>query len=99
VQAQHPGLNNIEYRKILAQMWNSMAEDQKIIFKHMVAELQNDFKHRNPNYGYRKTTKREAAPAKPGFKATEDPITPEYFSWEHTLNHHEEAAPSVCRLH
>jgi hypothetical protein len=85
VQSQHPGLNNIEYTKILAQMWNTMADDQKVVFKHMAAELQSDFKNKNPNYGYRKTARKELARTES--KPSASPLIP--FTWEQMLNHHE----------
>jgi hypothetical protein len=85
VQTQHPGLNNIESTKILAQMWNAMADDHKVVFKHMAAELQSDFKNKNPNYGYRKTIRRE--PARPEPRPPAPPQVP--FTWEQMLNHHE----------
>jgi hypothetical protein len=87
VQTRHPGLNNIEYTKILAQMWNEMANDQKVVFKHMAAGLQNDFKNKNPNSGYRKTARRESARPEP--RPQQVP-----FTWEQMLNHHGDKTPN-----
>jgi hypothetical protein len=97
VQLQHPGLSNIEYTKIMAEMWKAVPEEERHRFKQIAADLQSQFKLKNPNYGYRKGSKqpspfrtkpdlaiRSAARTVRG-TADDEPFI---FRWDQMLNNH-----------
>jgi hypothetical protein len=83
LQSEHPGLNNIEYTRILAQIWKTVPDEEKLVFRRQAAEMQNEFKLRNPHYTYKKVTKRG--------KSLDAPIVPREFRWEQMLNHHNDS--------
>jgi hypothetical protein len=57
VERMTPGLNNIQYTKIMADMWRATPEIEKARFKSAAAGLQIEFKRRYPHYGYKKAAR------------------------------------------
>jgi hypothetical protein len=57
VRLSNPGLNNIEYTKIMAEMWKTTSEVVKAHFREEAAQLQEDFKRKNPDYSYSRVRK------------------------------------------
>jgi hypothetical protein len=79
IQTGNPGLNNIEYTRILAQVWKALPEPEKMVFQRQAAEMQSQFKLLNPHYSYKKVPRKE--------KAVTAPQLPQEFRWEQMLNH------------
>jgi hypothetical protein len=100
IQEENPGLKNLDYTKIVAQRWKLMSEYQKHSFKCIAAELQRQFKKRNPNYSYKKHEKRSPFLRRQVEQTAQiqmepprsDPVPsslPFPFRWESFLNHHD----------
>jgi hypothetical protein len=89
IQVEHPGLNNIEYTRILADRWKVVSEEEKVIFKQQAAELQNEFKRKNPHYSYKKATKGTNVKPRTQNQLTRESNVPFVFRWDDLLNHHE----------
>jgi hypothetical protein len=87
IQADHPRLNNIECTRILAEMWRTVSEDERQVFKRQAADMQSEFKLKNPHYTYKKTQKGERKARVEEMDYSE----PMAFRWEELLNHHEES--------
>jgi hypothetical protein len=92
VQTENPGLNNIQYTQILAQMWRSLPQKEKCVFQHMAATMQSHFKQTNPNFSYRKTVKKKRCVTAAGSSTKEAAGKPNPFEfrWDQMLNHHDE---------
>jgi hypothetical protein len=93
VQAEHPGINNIECTRILAEAWKLLPEQERLRFKRHAAEMQSKFKETNPNYSYRRTPQRGGIP--PATKtalAMDRPLDDLscQFRWDMLLNRHDE---------
>jgi hypothetical protein len=89
IQVEHPGLNNIECTRILADRWKIMPEEEKAVFKRQAAEMQNEFNRKNPNYSYKKAIKgTNARPNQIGSLIMRESNVPSDFQWDHLLNHH-----------
>jgi hypothetical protein len=82
IQAEYPGLSNVEYTRIFAKMWKALPESEKMLFKGLAADMQDRFKLRNPNYAYQKTAKGPTVRVVP----REDNV----FRWDQMLNHHDD---------
>jgi hypothetical protein len=87
LQLEHPGLNNIEYTRILAEKWKEVPDEEKLAFKRQAAEMQTEFKLQNPNYSYKRTFR----PPKPDQPEPRDLSPPVKFRWEQMLNHHKDS--------
>jgi hypothetical protein len=89
IQVEHPGLNNIEYTRILADRWKTISEEEKSIFKRQAAEMQHEFKRKNPNYSYKKGNKSaNVKPLRTESQIGREQNLPLVFRWEDLLNHH-----------
>jgi hypothetical protein len=75
----------------MAEMWRTVPDDEKLQFKRMAAEMQHQFKLKNPNYVYRKVHKRrhDLEDAQSDTRVT--PPVPYSFRWDELLNHHNDA--------
>jgi hypothetical protein len=87
IQHKYPGLNNIAYTRILALTWKMIPDDQKLTFKRQAAEMQKEFKLRNPNYTYKRTSRL----SKSDRLEPSDLSPPVQFRWDQMLNHHEDS--------
>jgi hypothetical protein len=98
IQSKHPGINNIECTRILAQAWKLLPEEEQLIFKGMAAELQTRFKEKNPHYTYGKSRRRSAVAvaietARASDRRLDDHSCP--FRWDMMLNHHDDTANKI----
>jgi hypothetical protein len=85
IQAEYPGLSNVEYTRIFAKMWKALPEVEKMVFKGVAADMQDRFKLRNPNYAYRKTAKG------PTVRVIQEVKREDFvFRWDQMLNHHDD---------
>jgi hypothetical protein len=90
MQIKYPGLNNIEYTRLLAEMWKGLPEEERQMFKRQAAEMQTEFKMQNPNYAYRKSGHIGGRVSK-NRKKRGELREPKGFRWDQMLNHHQSA--------